>query len=155
MKPKRHLKAAAPVTAFWDTSAIVPLCFFQPQSTQANQSLRMYRRQITWWATGVEAVSALNRLQREEVLTREQKQHALIRLNVLRAAWNEIQPSTELRDGAERLLGLHKLRAADALQLSAALTWCRNRTHARPFVVSDDNLADAAEAEGFMVVRVL
>lgn len=154
MKPKRHPKPAPLVAAFWDTSAIVPLCLFQPQSARSNQSLRMYRRQITWWAAGVEAVSALNRLYREEILTKEEKQQAVSRLNVLRAAWNEIQPSTELRDGAERLLGIHKLRAADALQLSAALTWCRNRPRGRPFVVSDDNLADAAEAEGFMVVRV-
>ena len=58
MKAKRHGKATATGVAFWDTSAIVPLCFFQRQSAQANQTLRSYRKQITWWATAVEAISS-------------------------------------------------------------------------------------------------
>jgi predicted nucleic acid-binding protein len=121
MKAKRHGKPPATGVAFWDTSAIVPLCFFQRQSAQANQTLRSYRKQITWWATAVEAVSALNRLTRERVMSGEARQQALARLNILRNLWDGIQPSADLRDTAERLLGVHKLRASDALQLSAAL----------------------------------
>jgi len=154
MKAKRHGKATATGVAFWDTSAIVPLCFFQRQSAQANQTLRSYRKQITWWATAVEAVSALNRLHREEVMSGEARQQALARLNTLRNLWDEIQPSTDLRDTAERLLGVHKLRASDALQLSAAVVWCRHRPRARTFIVADENLAIAADAEGFTVIRL-
>ena len=141
--------------AFWDTSAIVSLCLFQPQSSQANQILRSYRRQITWWATPVEAVSALNRLSRDEVLAKQDKARAFERLNKLRRSWNEVQPSLDLRDSAERLLNVHGLRAADALQLAAALVWCRQRPHGRAFVVADEGLSDAAEAEGFTVIRLL
>ena len=49
----------------------------------------------------------------------------------------------------------NRLRAADALQLAAALVWCRQRPHGRAFVVADDGLSDAAEAEGFTVIRLL
>lgn len=154
MKARRKRSERLSDTAFWDTSAIVPLCFFQTQSSQANQALRSYRRQITWWATPVEAISAVNRLNREDVLTKQDKFSALERLNKLRTAWNEIQPSPELRDLAERLLNVHKLRAADALQLAAALVWCRHRPHDRTFISADEGLSDAAEAEGFRVIRL-
>jgi len=49
----------------------------------------------------------------------------------------------------------HRLRAADALQLAAALVWCSNRPRGRAFLVADGALSDAAEAEGFAVIRVL
>src|SRR5712692_1750588 len=98
-----------PLTAFWDTSAIVPLCCFQPQSAQATRTARVYVRQITWWATAVEAISSFNRLYRDQALTAAGKQQALTRLDHLRRRWIEILPSDEVRDGAERLLGVHKL----------------------------------------------
>ena len=154
MKAKPPRKTERPDIAFWDTSAVVPLCFFQPQSAQAHLMLRQFGNQVTWWATVVEAVSALNRLAREGLLAKEDKQKALNRLGRLRKSWNEIQPSVDLRDSAERLLGVHKLRAADALQLSAALMWCRQRPRDRSFIVGDEDLANAAEIEGFTVVRL-
>jgi predicted nucleic acid-binding protein len=154
MTVKRRTTTASPQMGFWDTSAIVPLCFFQPQSAQANQVLRVYRKQITWWATTVEAITAVNRLYREHILTRDDRQLALNRLSTLRKFWHEIQPSAELRDGAERLLSIHQLRAADALQLSAALVWSRNRPRGRTFIAFDESLADAAEAEGFTAIRL-
>jgi hypothetical protein len=49
------------------------------------------------------------------------RQQALARLGHLRRRWSEIQPSDEARDGAERLLGVHTLRAADAPTASPAL----------------------------------
>lgn len=66
---------------------------------------RVYARPVTWWATAVEVVSALSRLHRERTLTTEGRQQALVRLNYLRQRWNEIQPSDDVRDEAERLLG--------------------------------------------------
>jgi uncharacterized protein len=144
-----------PLTAFWDTSAIVPLCCFQPQSAQATRTARVYVRQITWWATAVEAISSFNRLYRDQALTAAGKQQALTRLDHLRRRWNEILPSDEVRDGAERLLGVHKLRAGDALQLAAALVWCNYKAHRRQFIGADGDLATAAEAEGFSIVRLL
>ena len=143
------------MTAFWDTSGIVPLCCFQSPTARATRTARVYARQVTWWATPVEAVSSFNRLYREEALTAAGRQHALSRLGYLRRRWSAIEPSDEVRDVAERLLGVHKLRAADALQLSAALVWCSHRVRGRSFIGADGDLATAAEAEGFTVIRLL
>ncbi|HLH32711.1 MAG TPA: PIN domain-containing protein [Terriglobia bacterium] len=149
---KRPVPPAVP--AFWDTSAIVPLCCFQSQTSDARKAARIYARQITWWATSVEATSAFNRLFRERILSQAGKQQALARLDYLRHRWNEIQPANEVRENAERLLGVHRLRAADALQLAAALMWCNYHPSERPFIAGDEDLAAAAEAERFTVIRV-
>ena len=107
------------------------------------------------WATRVEAASSFHRLLRNDELNRAGLEQALERLNLLRRAWNEVLPSDDIREHAERLLAVHKLRAADALQLAAAHVWCRHLTRGRHFVGSDGNLSSAAEAEGFTVIRLL
>ena len=116
---------------------------------------RHYARQVTWWAAPVEAVSSFCRLRRENNLTQDGKQQALNRLAYLRSRWTEVQPTNEVRETAERLLNVHKLRAADALQLSAALVWCSHHPRGRHFIGSEGDLASAAEAEGFTVIRLL
>jgi hypothetical protein len=50
----------------------------------------------------------------------------------------------QVRDLATRLLGIHELRAADSLQLAAALTWCQQRPANRNFVCGDERLSRAA-----------
>lgn len=155
MKTKSVGKASSVMTAFWDTSALVPLCCFQPQSAQARQAARTYRRQVVWWGTIIEAVSSLNRLTRDGTLTAKESGQAFARLDYLRDRWNEVQPTDEVRDRAERLLRIHKLRAADALQLAAALVWCGDRPQGRALIGADGNLSDAAAAEGFVMVRLL
>ena len=155
MKTKVSRKQQPPITAFWDTSALVPLCCFQPQSSQARQAARSYSRQVVWWGTVIEAVSSLNRLTRNGSLNPKDSRHAFARLDYLRARWNEVQPTEEVRDRAERLLRIHKLRAADALQLAAALVWCGDRPQGRPLVGADGNLLEAAAAEGFTVVQLV
>ncbi|HEY9786463.1 MAG TPA: type II toxin-antitoxin system VapC family toxin [Candidatus Obscuribacterales bacterium] len=146
-------KTAPILTAFWDTSAIVPLCCFQPTSSKARQLARSYGRLVVWWVTPVETVSALQRLLRDGHVTSFELTQSLTRLDYLRTRWNEVQPSEDLRDRAQRLLRTHKLRAADALQLSAALSWCDNRPRERVFITADEMLALAAEVEGFRVLN--
>ena len=143
------------MTAFWDTSALVPLCCFQPQSAQARQVVRTYSRQVVWWGTVIEAVSSLNRLTREGTLNQKESRQAFARLEYLRDRWNEVQPTQEVRDRAERLLRIHKLRAGDALQLAAALVWCEDRPRTRALIGGDGVLSDAAGAEGFTVISLL
>jgi predicted nucleic acid-binding protein len=53
---------------------------------------------------------------------------------------------------AVRLLEARELRAADSLQLAAALVWCQQRPARRNFVCADERLAKAAEAEGFSII---
>lgn len=55
---------------------------------------------------------------------------------------------------ARRLLEAHPLRAADALQLAAALVGVFDRPEGFEFVAFDDILASAAEREGFSVLGV-
>jgi len=155
MKTKSGGKPRAVMTAFWDTSALVPLCCFQPQSAQARQVARTYSRQVVWWGTVIEAVSSLNRLTREGTLTPKESGQAFARLDYLRGRWNEVQPTEEVRDRAERLLRIHRLRAADALQLAAALVWCGDRPQGRALIGGDSYLSEAAGAEGFTVVRLV
>ena len=155
MKTKSVGKQRPGITAFWDTSALVPLCCFQPQSAQARQVARAYNRQVVWWGTVIEAASSLNRLIREGTLNLKESKQALARLDYLRDRWNEIQPTDGVRDRAERLLRIHKLRAADALQLAAALVWCRDRPQGRALIGADGNLSEAASAEGFTVIHLL
>ncbi len=111
-------------------------------------------RQVVWWAAGVEAVSSFSRLKRDGHLTPKECRQALERLEHLRHLWNEIQPTEEVRHRAERLLSSHQLRAAEALQLSAALTWGGNHPRGRVFIGADNKLSDAAEGEGFTVIRL-
>jgi uncharacterized protein len=53
---------------------------------------------------------------------------------------------------ARRLLRVHPLRAADALQLGAAWEWAIGRSAERFFHTFDGRLAIAARREGFRVV---
>ena len=155
MTTRRRRQLELQMTAFWDTIGVVPLCCFQPQTAQARQAARTYSRQVVWWGTIVEAISSLTRLTRDGTITVKESKQAFARLDYLRSRWNEVQPTEEVRDRAERLLGTHRLRAADALQLAAALVWCGDRPRSRHCISADGNLSDAAEAEGFTVIRLL
>jgi predicted nucleic acid-binding protein len=53
---------------------------------------------------------------------------------------------------AKRILDLHPLRAADALQLGAALTAAQDEPLGWEFVCLDERLGDAARRERFSVV---
>lgn len=154
METKQKQKPATTLTAFWDTSAVVPLCCFQAQTAQARQAARTYGRQVVWWGTVIEAITSFNRLGREGILNGKEVRQVFARLDYLRRRWNEVQPTEEVRDRAERLLGAHKLRAADALQLAAALVWCSDRPRGRHLIGADGNLSAAAEAEGLTVIRL-
>ena len=78
---------------------------------------------------------------------------ALHRLEALRDAWAEIQPSDRVRTFAVRVLRTHPLRAGDALQLAAAIAAAEDHPATLPFVTLDERLGEAAEREGFVVLR--
>jgi len=65
---------------------------------------------------------------------------------------SEILPSEPVRQRAQRLLRTHPLRAADALQLAAALVWAHESPAGLEFVCLDQNLREAASREGFKVL---
>jgi hypothetical protein len=77
---------------------------------------------------------------------------ALDRFQAMRQDWYEVVPSDAVRDRAESLLHTYPLRAADSLQLAAALVWCRNRPKGRTFISADTRLCEAAAHAGFTVL---
>ena len=135
--------------AFWDSSAVVPLCLHQPQTSRLRRLLRDHLPLVVWWGTPVEAISAFHRLRREGSMTASGFQQASDRLAMLRRSWAEVNPTEKVRNLAEVLLGRHSLRAADAVQLAAALVWCGERPARRVFVCLDRRLAQAAKEAGF------
>ena len=139
--------------AFWDSSALVPLCVHEVTSRQAQSQLRK-SLPVVWWGSPVEVHSAISRLHRLGRLKDIEKQGALSRLAVLTRGWREILPGDPVRDLAARLLDAHELRAADSFQLAAALVWCQQRPTRRTFVCADQRLSRAAEAAGFTVFEL-
>jgi uncharacterized protein len=138
------------VAAFWDASALVPLCAPQTTSIQAHSNLRRFLP-VVWWGSAVEVHSAIMRLQRSGKLTDGDVKSALNRLGILIQQWREVLPTDRLREEAMLLLDVHDLRAADSLQLAAALIWCHQRPARRNFVCGDHRLLKAANALGFSV----
>ena len=103
-----------------------------------------------WWGSVIECGSAIARTAREGVLSPEDETHALALLDALAESWTEVQPTPRVRDVARRLLRVHPLRAADALQLSAALMWADGSLR-QELVTRDARLGDAARREGFTI----
>lgn len=137
---------------FWDSSALVPLLIEEPRSANCRALHRADRAVTVWVLTRTELVSAIRRVGREGRLDRQGATRTLAKLELLSATWTEVEGISVVRERAERVLGVHALSAADALQLAAALVVCRELPRGRMFVTADDQLARAAEAEGFDVV---
>jgi uncharacterized protein len=139
---------------FWDASAIVPLLIAEP-STKAVQALAAKDpAMLVWWATEAECASAVARLEREGTLDESAVTQALDRLKQLARGWHEVDPSDSVREAALRFLRVHPLRAADALQLSAAFIAAERRPPSLEVVTLDDRLAMAARKEGFVVIEM-
>lgn len=137
---------------FWDTSALIPLLVQEPASREMMALARKERGMVVWWGTHTECESALARRTRDGVLSRDDQDEVLGLLASLDEAWNVILPSDPVRRRAGLLLRRHPLRAADALQLAAALTWARGVPDGHRLVTLDSRLAGAARAEGFSLL---
>jgi predicted nucleic acid-binding protein len=137
---------------FWDSSALVPLFVEEELSAAVRAAYLEEDAVLTWWGTRVECASAIARLEREDCLTTAEATDALDRLRTLAAGWYEIDPVETIREIAERLLRVHLLRAADALQLAAAHVGCEGRPSTLDVVCLDERLAIAAQREGFSLI---
>ena len=137
---------------FWDSSAIVPLLVHEPSFATLHQLLLIDAEITVWWATTIECTSALARRQREGSLVTEMANSAYSRLRELSMVWAEMLPSNPIRLTAHRLLRTHPLRAADSLQLAAAIVAAENDPPTLQFVTLDHQLAEAARREGFEVI---
>jgi uncharacterized protein len=136
---------------FWDSSAIIPLCLKETASEAIKGLMKGDEDVVVWWTTRVECLSALSRRKREGVLSSDDEGKTRAILSAIGTAWSEVQPTETVRLRAERLLSIHPLRAADALQLAAALIWAQETPQGLEFVCLDQNLREAALKEGFSI----
>jgi predicted nucleic acid-binding protein len=139
---------------FWDASAIVPLIVSENESANCRRILAQDTELIVWCLTPVEVISALARRRRENSLSLPLFRGAKNQLAVLERGWSEVISFEAVRDRARRLLEVHPLRAADSLQLAAALVASEEKPSQLPFISLDGNLARAAEKEGFELIEV-
>ena len=136
---------------FWDSSAVVPLLIAQPASPGVDRWLGDDPDLALWTLTPVEITSALWRLVREGRLPEADALAADRRSQDLAASAHTVVDVERVSTLAQRLLRVHPLRAADALQLGAALVWAAGRPQGRTLHTLDDRLAAAARREGFHV----
>jgi predicted nucleic acid-binding protein len=127
---------------------LVALLVDEPDSDRRALQLREDPVLAVWWSTPVECESAIQRRLRDGALDDAGARTARERLVELAGAWHEAPPAPALRTLATRLLRTHPLRAADALQLAAALSLAGALHRPIGFVCADDRLCAAAEVEG-------
>ncbi len=134
---------------FWDSSAIVPLLIQEKTTEKALEWYRQDAAVLVWCLSSTEVVSALQRRYRESAVTEDELTSARQRLHLLSQDWLEVSAIRVVRERAERLLAVHPLKAADSLQLGAALVATEERPRGTVFLTFDRNLERAAFKEGF------
>ena len=138
---------------FWDSSAVVPLLVPEVMSGSAQRLYAADPVMVAWWATEIECTSAIARRQRLGQLPEDVAAEGFARLNALRVGWHEVEPGEDVRESAKRLLRVHDLRTADALQLAAAFFVAEARPSTLEFVCLDDRVLAAARREGFPTTK--
>ena len=136
---------------YWDSSALVALHVEEPQTSELRELTLQDAQVVTWTMSDVEIRSAINRLARQGLIDLPDMTELISRVD---AFWGQVQVVALLspvKARAKRLLGLHDLRAADALQLAAALLAVHDDPIGHDFVCLDRRLAEAARREGFTV----
>ena len=136
----------------WDSSALLPLFSEEESSGVAGELLRSDDEIVVWWGTWIECPVAISRLRRENILYESGEEEARAALNRLENSWIERRPTDDTRLLAMLISKYHPLKAADALQVAAALRWCEGDTSGVSFVCLDAQLRRAARDEGFDVL---
>ena len=137
---------------FWDTSALIPLIVDEPKTGAMRAVWKRDSGMVVWWGTSVECASALARVGRDGTISDQDVDVARDLLETLASSWTEVLPTDGVREHAGRVLLRHPLRAADALQIGAAMVWAEDRPRGHSFCTLDARLADVARLEGFRVV---
>ena len=136
---------------FWDASALVALAVDETHSLMLRQVQDVEDSIAVWWGTPVEFASAMARREREGLLQSNEVSEMLAWLDAMAERWYEVQPDGRIRQLARRLLRVHTLRAADALQLAAAIAVAEDDPSRVGFVSFDSRLKLAASREGFVL----
>jgi predicted nucleic acid-binding protein len=125
--------------AYWDSSALIPLCVSQPQSPRSRTLYDTFTV-VTWWASRVEMISGLTRLERMGQISHDQFVSGKKTVQEIARVWSSVQSP---------------LRAADAIQLAAAHAACDYKPERFVLITADQRLEDAARRSGFAVEYVV
>ena len=136
---------------FWDSSALVPLLVEERRRAALLAILERDPLMFVWWGSPLECTSAIARRERDGDLDAHGASTALERLRSIASSWNEVAATELVRNTASRLLRVHPLRSADALQLAAAVLAADGQPSELPFLSLDERLNDAASREGFPI----
>ncbi len=131
---------------------MIPLISEEAASGTTSGLLREDREIVVWWGTWAECAVAISRRVREGVFDEDDEITVRVALSFFADLWTEVEPTDNIRLSAAILSRDYPLKAADALQLAAALRWCEGDTGNRKFVCLDNQLRRAAEQEGFDVL---
>lgn len=131
---------------------MIPLVSEETTSDVLNGLLREDRDIAVWWGTWPECAVAISRLEREGNLDAASASEARAALEALAETWAEVRPTDDIRLTASLLSQNHPLKAADALQLAAALRWCEGEPADHGFCCLDRRLRRVAVDEGFRVL---
>jgi len=137
---------------FWDSSALVPLVIDQASSREAERWAREDPELVVWTLSQVEVTSALRRLARDGELREADADAAEALAEATLEQAHQVQDLERVKDCAYRLMRMHPLRAADAMQLGAALSWARGAPRGLVLHTLDRRLGLAARREGFEVI---
>jgi len=140
--------------AFWDTSAIVPLCCVQDASFAARREKRRFKFAVVWWGTVVEIHSGIARLKRLGQIDDRGISRATLKWERFQEGANIVQPVASILSIGKTLPDTYGLRSQDAFQLAAALEWCGERPRNRPFITADRRLGEAASDAGFNAITL-
>jgi predicted nucleic acid-binding protein len=134
--------------AFWDSSALIPLCVQQTQTERAT-ALFEDHGVVVWWSTPIEIVSGLTRLLRMREIGPSEFRAGQQLAEIIATTWRLVEPSERIAHQAKALLELYALSAADAAQLAAAMEWCEGQPKGNVFLTFDQRLREAAGLAGF------
>jgi predicted nucleic acid-binding protein len=139
---------------FWDSSAIAAVLLEDAPEAGDLRSLLLEgeTRPVVAATTETECISAIARREREGRLDPAEVQALLAQLDLLSGVWVEVPIGPAVRRIARRLLRVHPLRAADALQLASCLALTPDAGPGLDFVCLDELLGLAASREGLVVV---
>lgn len=138
---------------FWDTSALVPLFI---GGSDSDRMFSLYKDAVTanfaWSFTEVEVGSVFGRLLRMGSLLPTEVASAEKFWIEIASGLQIVTRYDDVKKRAIRLLRVHPLKAADAMQLAAALVVTDENPDAMDFVTLDARLKTCAANEGFHVL---
>jgi predicted nucleic acid-binding protein len=137
---------------FWDSSALVAIAMDEKATKSVRDLSREDPELVVWILSEVEITSALWRRRRGNELTEVVRAEAQRQMDLTLSNALTVADVSAVVRRARRLLAAYTLRAADALQLAAALLACEDDPDRFPIVTIDDRLTEAAIREGFIVL---